>query len=127
LPRNPADVACGGRYSPLRLRRNVKTSKWCEPSILKVLLHRRCALFVPGVDDHYLLEALHREKPSNFLSGSLEDGIVSVHPMQVVIKKDHLELVLAQRSKCRLSVLGKDRLGQALSKPRDAIFRVLHN
>jgi hypothetical protein len=79
------------------------------------------------VDDHDSLEALLRYEPSDFLSGSLEDGIVCVHPMQVMVKEDHLELLLVQRSKCRLGVLCKDRLGHPLPEPRNAIFRVLYN
>jgi hypothetical protein len=50
-----------------------------------------------------------------------------MHPMQVMVKEDDLECLLIQRSKCRFCVLGKDRFGQALPKPRDAIFSVLHD
>jgi hypothetical protein len=68
-----------------------------------------------------------RHKSSNFLTRSLKAGIIGVHPMQVVIKKNHLKLVLAQCLERCVSILGKDRRGQALPKPRDAIFRVLNN
>ena len=66
-------------------------------------------IVVLGVDDHDSLEALLRYEPSDFLSGSLEDGIVCVHRMQVMVKEDQLELLLVQRSKCRLGVLCKDQ------------------
>ena len=44
-----------------------------------------------GVDDHDALKAVLCYKPGNFLSSSLEDGVVGVHPVQVVVKEDHLE------------------------------------
>jgi hypothetical protein len=45
----------------------------------------------------------------------------------VTVKEENLELLLAQRSKCRLGVLCKDRFGHPLPEPRNAIFRVLYN
>jgi hypothetical protein len=113
------------RGSVVRLRSNVKTPKRCEPSIRKVLLHRRRTLYVLRVDDHDALKAVLCYKPGNFLSGSLEDGVVSVHPVQVVVKEDYLEILLFQSSEGRLCILGKDRIGHPLPEPRNAIFRVL--
>src|ERR1039458_8291235 len=75
------------RRSHVRLRINLEAPKRCEPSVPKILFHRRCTLYMLGVDDHYPLKAVIRQKPSDFLSGSLEDGIVGVHPVQVMVEE----------------------------------------
>jgi hypothetical protein len=57
--------------------------------------YHRCRTFhILGVDDHYSLKVLLRQKPSDLFPGTLENGIVGVHSMQVVIEKDHSEFLL---------------------------------
>jgi hypothetical protein len=96
---------------------NFKTSEWSEPRACEILLHCRRSLFVTGVDDDDAFEALLREKSCNFLPGSPEDGVIGMHPMQIVVEKDDLEVIVVQCLESRLCVLGEDRIGQPLSKP----------
>ena len=50
---------------------------------------------MPGVDDYDALEASLRHEPGNLFPGSLEDGVVGVHPVQVVIEERDSEVLLA--------------------------------
>ena len=99
------------RGSVVRLRSNVKTSKRCEASIRKVLLHRSRALYVLGVDDHYSSKTVLCYKPSDFLSGSLENGIVCVHPVQVMVKEDYPELLWSNARNTASAFLAKTAFG----------------
>jgi hypothetical protein len=71
-----------------------KHPKGGEPRIREILLHRRRTFYILGVDDHYFSKVLLRQKPSDLFPGTLENGIVGVHPMQVVIERDHSEFLL---------------------------------
>lgn len=71
--------------SRVRLRSYVEAAEWGEPGVYKVFLHCRRTLNVAGVNDHYPLEAVLCQEAGNLFARSLEDGIVGMHPVQVVV------------------------------------------